>query len=84
MLKEFVDAKFMKVLGLFSNISNIKVVFYPPFSQKGNMNENWQTRKPNNYEAFKLSHNNYCMIATLLFYIQIYKFLHCFVIFPLE
>jgi hypothetical protein len=56
MLKEFVDAKFMKVLGLFSNISNIKVVFYPPFSQKGNMNENWQTRKPNNYEAFKLSH----------------------------
>lgn len=52
-------------------------VFYPPVRQKGNMNKNWQMRKPNNYVAFKLSHNKYYMITTLLFYIQIYKFIPC-------
>lgn len=35
------------------------------------MNKKWQMRKPIKSVAFKLSHNNYCMITTLLFYIQI-------------
>lgn len=61
-MHEQVVAKFILVLVLLCNIN-----FHPPFRQEGNMNDKWQTRKPNKSEAFRLSHYNYCMRKLLLY-----------------